>query len=172
MKLIVGLGNIGEEYKNTYHNIGFDFVDFLARKYEFPPFKTNKHSLVSRGKIGSVDVLLAKPTTYMNNSGIAVEELRSYYKFDNQDICVALDDIDLALGASRFREGGSAGTHNGLRSVVNYVGSTPRIRIGAGRDDKMDLADYVLSKVNPSARESIDRAIVESADKIKQFLEE
>ena len=171
MKLIVGLGNIGDEYKNTYHNIGFDFVDYLARKNSFPPFKTLKHSLVSRGKIDSVDVLLAKPTTYMNNSGIAVEELRAYYKLDNAVICIALDDIDLDLGASRFREGGSAGTHNGLRSIVNYVGSTPRIRIGAGRNEKMDLADYVLSKVNPDARKLIDDAIEGAVEKLKQFLE-
>ena len=120
-------------------------------------------------KIG--DVIFAKPKTYMNLSGDAVLELKKYFKIKLEDILIVLDDIDLPKGKFRFRESGSAGTHNGLRDIIKKVGETPRLRIGIGKpDDGRDLADYVLSNIDPMAKEIIDNAIDESLKVIENFI--
>ena len=169
MKLIVGLGNIGADYENTYHNIGFDLVDAIQKKHGFPAFRKKGNAYISRGKINDVEVLLAKPTTFMNLSGVAVKTLKDYYKLDNADICIALDDIDLTQGSVRYRENGSSGTHNGLRSVVMSVGETPRIRVGIGRNTSMDLADYVLSHITRTTRAILDKAVADAITKVEDL---
>ena len=117
------------------------------------------------------DIILAKPTTFMNLSGDAVAELKKYFKVANEDIVIVLDDIDLPKGNFRYREGGSAGTHNGLRDIVRKVGETPRIRIGIGKPDGIDLADYVLSNIDMMSRDMIDSAIDQAINKIKEIVE-
>ena len=147
MIIIVGLGNIGREYENTYHNLGFMVVDNLAKKLS-TTFSTEKDkALVAKSFYNGQSILLAKPTTYMNNSGQSVALLKKRYK--DAKIIVVVDDIDLPAGKLRFREKGSSGTHNGLRSIVSYIGEDfERLRVGTGRDASLDLADFVLSKIN------------------------
>lgn len=166
MKLVVGLGNPDGLYSKTYHNIGFMAIDKLVKKLgaEF-----NKKKCKSQiAKIG--DVIFAKPLTYMNLSGDAVAELKKYYKLSLSDILIILDDIDLPKGKFRFRENGSAGTHNGLRDIIKKVGETPRIRIGIGKPENMDLKDYVLSNIDAMSKPIIDDAIEKAIAQIEEFI--
>lgn len=167
MKLIVGLGNPDGKYAKTYHNIGFMVIDKFVKScgIEFDKKRCKSHV----AKMG--DVIFAKPLTYMNLSGDAVMELKKYYKVPLENILIILDDIDLKKGAFRFRENGSAGTHNGLRDIVRKVGETPRLRIGAGKPEGMDLVDYVLSNIDMASKELIDDAINQSMEVIQKFIE-
>ena len=139
MKLVVGLGNIGEKYKNTRHNIGFDVIDQLANCTE------NFHSLALIQK--EHDIIYAKPTTFMNNSGQAVRKIMDYYKILPIDILIVHDDCQLDLGNLRLRETGSSGGHNGLKSIIAHLGTQDfaRLKIGIGRCEQADLANFVLS---------------------------
>ena len=161
MYIIVGLGNKGFEYKNTYHNVGFFVVDKLAQKIGVDFKKEKYKSMIAEGNYKGQKILLAKPTTYMNNSGEAVLLLKN--KFKDANLIVAVDDIDLAKGRVRFRERGSAGTHNGLRSIVSYIGEEfMRVKVGIDRDKNKDLADFVLSVIDPESRKIIDEAVDEA----------
>lgn len=168
MKLIVGLGNPEKKYDETYHNIGFRFINKLAEKLSIKINKEKCKSLIGEEKVnlgnGLEKVILAKPLTYMNLSGEAVVALKNKYKIDNKDIYIISDDIDLPVGKFRYRESGSAGTHNGLKNIIQLLGEDDfkRIRIGVGRDEKMDLADYVLSKITPENASKIDLIIEEA----------
>lgn len=183
IKLIVGLGNPDKKYSNTYHNIGFYFVDRLAEKFSVKISKKECKSLtgeyfISReetlinkeGKIESKvvkeKIIFAKPQTYMNLSGEAVLELSKKYKIKPEEILIVLDDIDLEPGTYRYRENGSGGTHNGLRNIVQLLKTMncKRIRIGIGRDERMDLADYVLSKISKNNLEKINEAVERAID--------
>ena len=166
MKLIVGLGNPDGMYAKTYHNIGFMIVEKFAKSVRVEFDKKKCKSVIA--KLG--DVIIAKPQTYMNLSGDAVLELKKYFKIPNENILICLDDIDLDKGKIRFREGGSAGTHNGLRDIVKKVGETPRLRIGIGRPEKMDLADYVLSNIDAMSKETIEEALNEGIKVIENFI--
>ena len=166
MKLIVGLGNPEGKYTNTYHNTGFNAVDFFARNHNLK-FSTNK----CRAEIAKGDgFIIAKPQTYMNLSGDSVYELKKYFKISLSDILIVFDDIDLPKGKLRFRLAGSAGTHNGLRDIVNKVGITPRLRIGIGRDTNMDLKDYVLSTVDQASKPIMQEAYIKTNDLIEKFI--
>ena len=145
MKIVVGLGNYGEKYDHTYHNIGFDVVDALAEKLGISFTKNMCKGLVAVGRLGREKILLVKPQTYVNLSGYCVKELKQ--KFRDARFLIVVDDIDLPRGTIRYKEHGSGGTHNGLRNIVEQVGEEfERIKIGIGRDIFMNLADYVLSK--------------------------
>ncbi len=145
MNIIVGLGNPDQKYQHTYHNIGFDVVDFLAEKMGIKISKSKFKALVGEGNFAGEKILLVKPQTYMNNSGECVVMLKQ--KFKDARLIVIVDDIDLPRGNVRYREHGSAGTHNGLRSIVSYIGEDfERFKVGIGRDISMGLADFVLSK--------------------------
>lgn len=171
MKLILGLGNPGSVYDGTYHNIGFMAMDRLSEKVNIPFTKAKFHAIIGEGEINGEKVLLAKPMTFMNNSGLAVKEIVSFYKIKSQDVIVFCDDIDLDKGVSRFRERGSAGTHNGLKSIVNLIGPDfMRIRIGAGNDNSMDLADYVLSKIDDDSFALISSAIDDGVAKLLEIV--
>lgn len=150
-KLIIGLGNIGKEFENTVHNMGFMVIDKVADELNIQIKKNMCSSLVGEGNIGGEKFILAKPTTYMNASGIAVKSLVKKYNIDTKkDLIIISDDIDLPVSAVRVRLKGSAGTHNGLRSIVEHMQDTefPRLRIGVGaRPEYMSLSDFVLSKV-------------------------
>ncbi len=162
MVIVVGLGNPDVKYQHTYHNIGFDVVDFLAEKIGVKIEKNKFKALIGEGSFNGKKVMLVKPQTYMNNSGQSVVMLKN--KFKDAKIIVVVDDIDLARGNIRFREHGSAGTHNGLRSIVSYIGEDfERFKVGIGRDISMDLADYVLSKYDKNTFEPI---IEKTAEKV------
>lgn len=166
MNIVVGLGNPDDKYKNTYHNIGFDVVDALAKKLGISFDKNKFKALVGEGSLNGEKLLIVKPQTYMNLSGESVVMLKN--KFKDARILAVVDDIDLPKGNIRYREHGSAGTHNGLRSIVSYIGEDfERIKVGIGRDITMDLADYVLSKYDKNVfAPIIDKAVNEICERL------
>lgn len=173
MILIIGLGNFEKKYDNTYHNIGFMAIDALIAHLGGKWNKKYCQAVICETNFNGQKVILAKPQTYMNLSGESVLQLKNKFKVENQDILIILDDIDLPKGSVRFRKSGSAGTHNGLRNIINLLGSkdVARIRIGIGNDKSMDLADYVLSKIKKEDNMQIQNAILQAIDIItKQFL--
>lgn len=148
--IIVGLGNIGKEYENTRHNAGFIAVDAIAEKYGARIDRVKFHATVAEADIAGKRVLLMKPTTYMNNSGVAVAEAASFYKIPAENVIVLHDEISFDPGVIRIRRKGSAGGHNGLKSIIAHLGSDafPRIKIGVGQKPSpdYDLAAFVLGK--------------------------
>ena len=147
MKIIVGLGNPEKKYENTRHNIGFAAIDYIAEKVGIN-INTGKYkALIGSGYIEGEKVLLAKPQTYMNLSGESLRPIMDFYKLEPEDFLIIFDDIDLDVGRLRIRRKGSAGGHNGIKSIISHLGSMefPRIKIGVGAKPKgYDLADYVL----------------------------
>ena len=158
MYIIFGLGNPGKEYEKTYHNIGFLVLDKLAKELNCSFSKEGLKSKYAEGRYRGEKVILVKPQTYMNNSGESVVLWKKKYK--DAKILVVVDDIDLQKGVVRFRERGSAGTHNGMRSIVSFIGTEfERIKVGIGRDEG-DLATYVLSKIQGDfLEESLNNAV-------------
>jgi len=172
MKAIVGLGNPGAEYVATRHNVGFEVVDELARRWQVKLKKWRKVGMLALAK--DHDALLMEPTTFMNLSGEAVLSVGSFYKVDPADWLIVVDDVNLPLGRVRMRKMGSAGGHNGLKSVIQHLGSDfARLRIGVGRGDpKWDLADHVLARFEPEERRSVEEAIGRAADAVETFVTE
>lgn len=169
MVIIVGLGNIGVQYRNTFHNLGFRVVDYLAEKLSIDVTKEKYKALIGKGRVNGQEVMLVKPTTYMNNSGQCVVLIKK--KFKDARIIVAVDDIDLPKGAIRYRERGKSGTHNGMRSLVEYIGEDfERVRIGIGRDETKNLADYVLSNIRFEDEELFNEAIKKAGELILEKL--
>jgi peptidyl-tRNA hydrolase, PTH1 family len=175
MKLIVGLGNPGREYRDTRHNVGFMVVDEIARRHgldwAMAPAQVPDAFVVK--KFGADPVLLAKPLTFMNRSGDAVAALSRYYDVAPADMLVVVDEVDLPFGRLRARVRGSGGTHNGLRSIVQRLGSQefPRLRLGVGRGDaRRDLADHVLSKFERDERDALEEFIARAADAAEMFV--
>jgi len=168
MHLIVGLGNPGDKYDHTRHNVGFDVVSILADKLGIQTAKRKGNALVMEGFIGTEKVILCKPQTYMNLSGAAVSELMEFYKLDPDRLLVIYDDTDIPQGWIRIRRTGSAGTHNGMRSIVACIDTEafPRLRVGIGkRLPDYDLADWVLSRYNtPEERQIAYDAYCKAAD--------
>lgn len=148
--IIVGLGNIGKPYEKTRHNAGFLAIDYIAEKLGVKIDRVKFHAAVAEARIGELGVLLMKPTTLMNNSGVAISEAASFYKIPPENIVVLHDEISFDPGKIRIRRKGSAGGHNGLKSIIAHIGSQdfPRIKIGVGQKPSpdYDLADFVLSK--------------------------
>ena len=148
MHIIIGLGNPGKEYHRTRHNVGFDVIDVLSEKLGIQLTRSAMHGLIGEGFIGGEKVLLVKPQTYMNLSGQCVTQLVSFYKPELANVMVIFDDIDLPLGKLRLRKDGSAGTHNGMRSIIGLLGRQdfPRLRVGVGKKPEgWELANWVLS---------------------------
>lgn len=166
MKIIVGLGNPDGKYNKTYHNVGFNVVDLFALHNNLKFTSTKCKATICKGD----GFILAKPNTYMNLSGDSVMELKKYFKVSLNDILIVLDDIDMPKGKIRFRQAGSAGTHNGLRDIVEKVGQTPRIRVGIGRDNRMDLKDYVLSTIDPESKEILLKSYSNACELIEKFI--
>ena len=172
MILIVGLGNPGMEYSGTKHNAGFVAVDRLADENGVEITKKTCKSLVFCGNMFGKSVVIAKPQTYMNLSGQAVVELLNFYK--PEKVLIVYDDVDLPFGTIRFRQSGSAGTHNGMRNIVELTGRTdiPRLRIGIKPEGQIyNLADFVLGKIEKENREAFDKSIDEAFLKMKEFIE-
>lgn len=173
MKIIVGLGNPTREYEGTRHNIGFSVIYALSDEYDIN-VDTKKHkALIGKGVIGGEKVILAMPMTYMNLSGESVRELKDYYKCDNEDIIVIYDDISLDVGRLRLRKKGSAGGHNGIKSIISHLGTEefPRIKIGIGeKPKKVDLADYVLGRFSKEEQPIIRESSVSAAKAVYSIL--
>jgi peptidyl-tRNA hydrolase, PTH1 family len=171
LKAIFGLGNPGPRYKGTRHNIGFEVLDRLARRHDVAFESAPADALVARVR-GANEVLLAKPMTFMNASGQAVGELLRYFKIEIADTLVVVDEIQLPLGKLRARLNGSAGGHNGLKSVIAHVGiDVPRLRIGVGRGDaRRGLADHVLAKFDKDEAAEVERMTMRAADAAQVFV--
>ena len=148
--IVVGLGNVGKEYEKTRHNAGFMAIDALAEKCGVRIDRVKFHALVAEANFGGVRVLLMKPTTYMNNSGVAISEAAAFYKIAPENVIVLHDEISFDVGVMRIRRKGSAGGHNGLKSIIAHLGSDafPRIKIGVGKkpSPEYDLVDFVLGR--------------------------
>ena len=181
MKLIVGLGNPGRRYAGTRHNIGFDVLDLLAGRHriEWEAAPRGIEALAGRGDVGvsgvSQKVLFAKPLTFMNLSGHAVLGLLQFFKIEPVDLLVVVDEVNLELGRLRARSSGSAGGHNGLKSIIEAFGSEEfsRLRIGVGRGDaRRDLADHVTAKFDPEERTNVAEAAGRAADAVDLFIAE
>jgi PTH1 family peptidyl-tRNA hydrolase len=173
LKLVVGLGNPGRKYDGTRHNVGFDVVDLLAGRHRLEWQSAPADALIAKWRPASV--LLAKPMTFMNLSGHAIGELLRFYKIDLADVFVVVDDANLELGRLRARPSGSAGGHNGLKSIIGALGceDLARLRVGVGRGDaRRDLADHVLAKFDPQEREDVAEAVGRAADAAELFVAE
>ncbi len=169
MKAIVGLGNPGREYAGTRHNIGFDVLDEVARRWhvQLRPWK----SVADVAVVSTRGVVLVEPQTYMNLSGDAVSRIAAFHKLEPADVLVVVDEVQLPLGRLRVRRNGSAGGHNGLKSIIQHIGAEfPRLRVGVGRGDpSWDLADHVLSKFGREEREAVADLVSRAADAVELF---
>jgi PTH1 family peptidyl-tRNA hydrolase len=173
VKVIVGLGNPGPRYRGTYHNVGFEVVDELARRHGAAFGSSPADALTARVRGLAEDVLLAKPMTFMNLSGGAVGDLQRFYKVPPADLLVVFDDVNLPIGRLRLRASGSAGGHNGLKSIIASLGSdaVPRLRVGVGRGDpRRDLASHVLTRASEDDAEILREAAVLAADAAEVFI--
>ncbi len=173
MKLIVGLGNPGSEYQNTYHNLGFLALDKVADYFGISFNKEKCSSLIAEERVGAEKVIFAKPQTYMNLSGKAVRELINFYKISIEDILVIYDDYDLPIGAVRLREGGSSGTHNGMKSIISEIKTEKFKRIRLGFHPKEDLPisliDLVLSKIKGESEEILSASLETTKSAVLDF---
>ena len=158
--IIAGLGNPGAQYAKTRHNVGFVAIDYIAEKLGVRIDRAKFHALVSEAKIGNARVLLMKPETFMNNSGVAIGEAASFYKISPDHVIVLHDEISFEPGIIRIRRKGSAGGHNGLKSIIAHLASEdfPRVKIGVGKKPTpdYDLADWVLGKMPKDASDAVD----------------
>jgi PTH1 family peptidyl-tRNA hydrolase len=176
MKAIVGLGNPGAKYRGTRHNIGFAVVDELARRWALAFEAAPADALIAKWRpLDAGPVLLAKPLTFMNASGEATGALARFFKIDLGDLLIVVDEVQLPLGKIRARARGSAGGHNGLKSVIACLGDDfSRLRVGVGRgpegSDRRDLADHVLSRFEPDEMADVERMIVRAADAAATFI--
>ena len=181
MKLIIGLGNPGKNYAHNRHNIGFRCINHLAKQYAIQVKQHSCHAQIGQGKIAGIEVLLAKPKTYVNESGKAVSQLLRKYKISSQDLLVICDDLDLPLGKIRIRQGGSAGGHKGIKSIISALGSQDfaRIKVGIGRPMDEDgktlsnedaIVGYVLSDLTTAEDKLIKPAIATVAEAVERFL--
>lgn len=162
MKIIVGLGNPGNEYAKTRHNVGFMLVDALAEHLNINLWKDKFNAQIAEGRIGTEKILLVKPQTYMNNSGEAVGPLMRWYKVTPEDIIVAHDDMDIPAGTIRIRKKGSSGGHNGIKSLIAHLGSEnfPRVRLGVGRPlPGWIVVNHVLAPFPQEDKTAVDEAI-------------
>ena len=174
IKLIVGLGNPGPEYEQTRHNTGFWFVDLLARRHNgFFSSESKHHGQVCRLTLHGHDCRLLKPSTFMNRSGQAVASLAGYFKISPEEILVAHDELDLPAGVIRLKTGGGHAGHNGLRDIMNCLGSRDfhRLRIGIDHpNNQRAVVDYVLSRPSISDREQIEQALETATDSLEDII--
>lgn len=177
MFIIVGLGNPGKKYETTRHNVGFHSIDIIARRNQIEINKLKHKALYGEGFISTEKTILIKPQTFMNRSGESLLDVVKYYKIPAEQLILIYDDIDILVGSIRIREKGSAGTHNGMKSIVYQLQTDlfPRIRIGVGRPQNQDLADYVLSPFPKQEislmREAIERASLAAEEIVTQGIQ-
>ncbi len=175
MFIIAGLGNPTRQYEGTRHNVGFEVIDTLADKYNITVETRKSRALIGKGIIGGQKVILVKPQTYMNLSGESIGALVSYYKVDEeQELLVIYDDVSLDVGQLRIRRKGSAGGHNGIKSIIQHLGTDvfPRIKIGVGEKPKgFDLADYVLGHFSKGERVSMEEGYQKAAEAVEMIVQ-
>jgi PTH1 family peptidyl-tRNA hydrolase len=174
MYVIAGLGNPGKKYENTRHNMGFITIDQLAAKHDIKVDKLKFKALTGEGRIAGQKVLLVKPQTYMNLSGESIREVMHFYKLDPENLIVIYDDIDIDAGTLRLRRFGSAGTHNGMKSIVYQLQSDrfPRIRIGIGNQGKRDLVDFVIGGFSKEEVPVLEEAVTSAVSAVECILED
>ncbi len=174
MYIIVGLGNPGQKYKATRHNIGFMAVDYIAEKYKIKMSKIKHKAIIGEGRINGHKVILVKPQTYMNLSGESVLSLVNYYQIPLTNLLTIYDDIDLEVGVLRIRHKGSAGTHNGMRHIIYMLKNQdfPRIRIGIGKSDVIPLRDFVTSNFLKDEILKMEDAVIRSCKVVETMLDE
>jgi PTH1 family peptidyl-tRNA hydrolase len=173
--LIVGLGNPGREYAGNRHNVGFDCVDLLAEKHGIALSKSQHKARLGTGQVAGRRAILAEPQTYVNSSGEAVGAVARYYKVAPGDVLVIYDDLDLPQGTIRLRPGGSSGGHNGIKSIIEHLGTQafPRVRIGIGRPPgRMEPKDYVLQDFSAAEREGMAEVYDRVVDAVETFIRE
>lgn len=174
MKIVVGLGNFGDRYAYTFHNMGFLAAECLADKLGLKFDRRECDALIAVGYRGGEKLVIAKPLTYMNLSGVAVKQLLAKYKVEPKDLIVMFDDADLPKGSVRVRLKGSGGTHNGMRNIIEKIGTLdfPRVRIGIGPvPEHVPIADYVLSDVPKAERQLLFDAFSAAADEAVKLLD-
>lgn len=174
MYVIAGLGNPGKQYEKTRHNMGFLVIDSLAEKCGINVNKLKHRALTGTGRIGGEKVLLVKPQTYMNLSGESLREIVNYYDVDVHNLIVIYDDLDLEIGSLRIRKKGSAGSHNGMKSVIYQLVSDdfPRIRIGIGSVDSRDWKDFVTGRISSEEENELRKTVDKAADAVISIIEE
>lgn len=172
MKLVVGLGNPGARYRDTRHNLGFMVLDVLAGRFGTALDREKHQALVAEAAVGGVRLMLMKPLTYMNLSGASVAAAARNRVPDPGDILVVVDDVNLALGRLRLRAGGSAGGHNGLKSIIERLGSDGfhRLRLGVGPNGGGDLVNHVLGRFRPEEREAVNGMVDRAADAVETWI--
>ncbi|MED4404165.1 aminoacyl-tRNA hydrolase [Metabacillus fastidiosus] len=173
MKLIIGLGNPGKQYESTRHNVGFMAVDQLSDRLNIPLDRTKFNGLYGIGHISGEKVILLKPLTYMNLSGECIRPLMEYYEVDDNEIVVIYDDLDIPTGKIRLRTKGSAGGHNGIKSMIQHLGTQQfnRVRVGIDRPSNgMTITDYVLGRFIEEEQADIQSAIKQSAEACEKWL--
>ena len=172
--MVVGLGNIGKQYEHTRHNAGFLAIDYIAEKFGAKIDRVKFHATVSEANIGGARVLLMKPSTLMNNSGVAVAEAASFYKIDPERIIVLHDEISFDPGVLRIRRKGSAGGHNGLKSIIAHLSSDdfPRVKIGIGKKPSpdYDLANWVLGKFSEGDLKQLSSRFGDISDAVELMI--
>ena len=174
MKLIVGLGNPGHEYRDTRHNVGFKVVDALAERHGVNSWNEKFGGLEAKTRFNEMSVILVKPLSYMNLSGQAVQGFSAFYKIEAPDVLVIVDDVELPLGRLRAKPGGGPGGHNGLKSVIQSLGTEdfPRLRVGVGRGDGgKNLSSFVLGRFTEDEHEIISAAVLRAADATEVFID-
>ena len=171
MFLIVGLGNPGIQYENTRHNIGFNVIDNISKEYNIDINREKFKGVYGEGFIANTKVILLMPTTYMNLSGESIREVVDFYKLSNEQIIVIYDDISLDVGRIRLREKGSAGGHNGIKSIIANLGTDifPRIKVGVGQPD-VDLVKYVLGKFTKEEMDILKYSIDASTKAVEEII--
>jgi PTH1 family peptidyl-tRNA hydrolase len=171
--LVVGLGNPGRKYAGTRHNIGFRVIDRFAEEEAIPLDRLKFQAQMGQGRYGKVPLILGKPMTFMNLSGESVYSLTAYNNIDIHRLIVLHDDVDFLLGTLRIKTGGGAGGHKGIQSIINRLGESDfiRVRIGVGRPQNGDMADYVLSRFDREEKDQVEEVVMKTLDIIRSILE-
>lgn len=175
MKLIVGLGNPGRKYEKTRHNIGFSVIDQLSERFQIPVNKEKFRGLIGEGVISGEKVVLLKPLTYMNLSGESVRPAMDWYRAELDELLVIYDDLDLPLGKIRLRLKGSSGGHNGMKSIINHLGTDhfKRLKIGIDRPPAgMSVPNYVLAPFTSEEQPHVEQVISEASEAVETWLTE